>query len=79
MTWKTVERYSLGYDIQLKQFYVYYELEGDSTPYQISARPDEFLGLSDMFRNEGPIRFNVEGRYLVTSSGPVGDGEDKLL
>ena len=73
MTWKTVEHYSLGYDIQLKQFYVYYELEGDGTAHQISASPEEFLGLSEMFRNEGPISFNVEGRYFVTRSGPVGD------
>ena len=79
MTWKTVERYSLGYDIQLKQFYVYYELEGDNTAHQISTSPPEFLSLSDMFRNEGPISFNVEGQYFVTRAIPVGDQDDGLL
>jgi hypothetical protein len=32
----------------------------------------EFLSLSDMFRNGGPITFNTVGNYFVTASKPVG-------
>ena len=74
MARKTVERYNLGYNIQLKQFYLYYELEGENTAHQILPSPGEFLALSDMFRNEGPISFDTEGQYFVTQPTPPGTG-----
>jgi len=67
---KTVERYNLGYNIQLKQFYLYYELEGENTAHQILPSPGEFLALSDMFRNEGPISFDRKGNILSPSRPP---------
>ncbi len=79
MAWKTVERYNLGYNIQLKQFYLYYELEGENSAHQILPSPEEFLALSDMFRNEGSISFNTEGQYFVTRPGPAGDRDERLL
>ncbi|SEK62761.1 hypothetical protein [Nitrosovibrio tenuis] len=79
MAWKTVERYSLGYNVQLKQFYFYYELEGDSTAHQLTLSAGDFLALSDMFRYEGPISFNTEGQYFATRPAPVGDRDESLL
>lgn len=75
MAWKKVESYSLGYGIQKKQFYFYYQLQGESVVHQLFTTPEEFLGLSDMFRNEGPISFNTDGQYFTTNPEPVGEGE----
>lgn len=33
--------------------------------------PDDFRSLSQMFRNEGPIRFNTDGEYFITGPEPV--------
>lgn len=54
--------------------------------YQIFPTPEEFLGLSQMFRNglsqmfrnEGPISFNTHNQYFFTGSEPVGEGEADL-
>jgi hypothetical protein len=35
----------------------------------------EFLALADMFRNEGPIHFNTDGKYFVTAEEEVGEEE----
>jgi hypothetical protein len=75
MTWKTVAKYALGYNIKKAQFYFYYWLEGDGKAYQIFPSPDQFIGLSDMFRNEGPVKFNTDGMYFVTAEEEVGDEE----
>ena len=37
MTRKTVEKYHLGYNRGTKQFYFYYQLQGDATVTQIFA------------------------------------------
>ena len=75
MAWKKVDYYRLGYSIVKKRFYFYYKLEGVNVSYQIFPTPEEFVGLSDMFRNEGPISFNTTGKYFVTGIEEVGEEE----
>jgi len=75
MPWKNVDNYYLGYNITSKQFYFYYHLQGEPAVKQIFPTPQEFLALSDMFRNEAPISFNTDGNYFATSSEAVGEGE----
>ncbi|NIV35004.1 MAG: hypothetical protein GWN58_37775 [Anaerolineae bacterium] len=75
MAWKRVRNYRLGYSLQKKCFYIYYELEGESSVHQFFPTPEEFVGLSDMFRNEGPINFNTDHRYFVTGTEEVGEEE----
>lgn len=75
MAWKSVENYSLGYSIPKKQFYIYYKLVGDAVSHQFFPSPQEFVGLSDMFRNEGPISFNTDGSYFITGAEQVGEQE----
>jgi hypothetical protein len=75
MAWLRVENYWLGYSIPKKQFYFYYKLAGDSAAYQFFPTPEEFVGLSDMFRNEGPINFNTDGNYFVTAAEQIGEQE----
>jgi hypothetical protein len=61
--------------IPKKQFYFYYELEGEAVVHQFFPAPDEFLALADMFRNEGPINFNTDGQYFVSAAEQVGENE----
>jgi hypothetical protein len=75
MAWLRVDNYLLGYSIPKKQFYFYYKLAGESVVHQLFPTPQEFVGLSDMFRNEGPINFNTEGSYFVTAAEQVGEQE----
>ncbi len=75
MTWKKVDNYRLGYGISKRSFYFYYQLAGENSVYQIFPTPDEFIGLSDMFRNEGPIYFNTTGKYFVTGAEEIGEEE----
>lgn len=75
MAWKKVDNYRLGYGIVKRSFYFYYKLEGEGSVYQIFPTPEEFVGLSDMFRNEGPIYFNTIGKYFVTGAEEVGEEE----
>lgn len=75
MAWKLVDHYRLGYSVPKRSFYFYYRLRGDSTVYQIYPSPAEFTALADMFRNEGPIHFNTEGKYFVTAAEEVGEEE----
>jgi hypothetical protein len=75
MAWKRVDQYWLGYHHVNKQFYFYYHLEGENSVYQFFPSPEEFLGLADMFRNEGPISYNTDGKYFVTAAEPVGEEE----
>jgi hypothetical protein len=75
MAWKTVENYRLGYSVPKRAFYFYYRLEGDTTVYQMYPGSMEFLALADMFRNEGPIHFNTDGKYFVTAEEEVGEEE----
>ncbi len=75
MAWTRVRRYYLGYSMSRKQFLFWYELEGDPNTYQIFPTPEEFLGLADMFRNEGPIEHNSAGDYFATAAERVGEAE----
>jgi hypothetical protein len=75
MAWKRVANYNLGYSIPNNQFYFYYTLEGEGVVYQIFPTPQEFIALGDMFRNEGPINFNTDGRYFVSAAEEVGEHE----
>lgn len=70
MAWKMVENYNLGYNVQTKQFYFYYQLEGEDAIHQISPSAEDFLGLSDMFRHEKAISFSMDGQYFITGSEP---------
>ena len=75
MAWLRVENYWLGYSLPKKQFYFYYKLAGESVVHQFFPTPEEFVGLSDMFRNEGPINFNTDGSYFVTAAEQIGEEE----
>lgn len=75
MAWKKVDKYILGYSVRRKQFYFYYQLEGENRVIQIFPSPEEFIGLADMFRNEGPISYNTGGQYFCTAPEEVGEGE----
>jgi hypothetical protein len=75
MAWLRVNDYMLGYSIPKKQFYFYYELQGEAVVHQFFPAPDEFLALADMFRNEGPMNFNTDGQYFVSSAEQVGENE----
>ena len=75
MAWKRVANYYLGYNILKKQFYFYYTLISENVVYQIFPSPQEFLALADMFRNEGPINFNTDGKYFVSAAEQVGEQE----
>ena len=75
MTWKRVEKYWLGYSIAKKSFAFYYRLEGERTAHQFFPSPTEFVGLADMFRNEGPINFSTVGEYFVTAAEEIGEEE----
>ena len=77
MAWKKVENYWLGYSLIKKSFYFYFELCGENTVYQFFPTPEEFVGLSDMFRNEGPINFNTERKYFVTAAEEIGEEESQ--
>jgi hypothetical protein len=75
MAWLKVVNYMLGYSVPKKQFYFYYSLQGESVTYQFFPAPDEFIALADMFRNEGPISFNTDGKYFVSAAEQVGENE----
>ncbi|UCC73804.1 MAG: hypothetical protein JSV86_04385 [Gemmatimonadota bacterium] len=75
MGWKVVDKYRLGYSVEKRAFYFYYRLEGESIVYQIYPSAMEFMALADMFRNEGPIQFNTDGKYFVTEAEEVGEEE----
>ena len=75
MPLKAVTNYWLGYNVPQKQFYFYYKLAGEITTQQLFPTPQEFLALSDMFRNEGPINFNTDAQYFVSGAETVGEGE----
>lgn len=75
MAWKRVDNYWLGYSIPKKQFYFYYKLRGEGGVHQIFPSADEIVGLGDMFRNEGPMSFNTDGRYFVTAAEEIGEEE----
>jgi hypothetical protein len=75
MAWKLVDHYNLGYSITKKQFYFYYALQGEGVVHQFFPSPEEFVGLADMFRNEGPISFNTDGKYFVTAAEGIGEEE----
>ncbi|MBX3641415.1 MAG: hypothetical protein KF888_13140 [Nitrosomonas sp.] len=75
MAWIRVDKYWLGYSISKKSFYFYYSLQGDGTVHQFFPSPEEFIALADMFRNEGPINFNTDGKYFVTAAEEIGEGE----
>jgi hypothetical protein len=75
MAWITVSWYSLGFNIIDKQFYFYYGLEGDNSAYQIFITAPEMSALADMFRNEGPVTYNSDGHYFVTSQENIGEGQ----
>ena len=75
MAWKKVDNYRLGFSPIERNFYFYYKLAGETTVHQFFPSPQEFLGLSDMFRNEGPIHFNTDGRYFITAAEDVGEEE----
>jgi hypothetical protein len=75
MAWFKVNWYSLGFNIVDKQCYFYYGLEGDDNAYQIFLTAPEMSALADMFRNEGPVTYNSDGHYFVTSQEKIGQGE----
>jgi hypothetical protein len=75
MAWKVVDNYYLGYNISSKQFLFYYHFQGEAAVQQIFPSATEFVALADMFRNEGPIYFNTDVNYFVTSPEAVGEGE----
>ncbi len=75
MAWKKVEKYWLGYGQTNKQFFFYYQLEGETVVNQIFPTAAEFHALADMFRNEGPISYSTTGQYFVTAPENVGEGE----
>jgi hypothetical protein len=77
MTWIKVENYMLGYSLDKKQFYFYYKLQGESQVHQFFPSPAEAIALADMFRNEGPINFNTDGKYFVTAAEQIGENEPK--
>lgn len=75
MPWKKVVKYRLGYSYPKRSFYFYYELEGENAVHQFFPTADEFIGLGDMFRNEGPISYNTDGQYFVTGPEEIGEEE----
>jgi hypothetical protein len=75
MSWLRVTNYYLGYSVVNKQFYFYYQLQGESVVHQFFPTPDHFIALADMFRNEGPINFNTVGQYFVSAAEQVGENE----
>jgi hypothetical protein len=77
MAWIRVADYHLGYSILKKQFFFYYTLVGESLTHQIFPTPEEFIALADMFRNEGPINFNTDGKYFISAAEQIGEQEAK--
>jgi hypothetical protein len=77
MAWKQVDKYWLGYSVHKRTFYFYYRLVGEGTVFQIFPSPEEFSALADMFRNEGPISYNTDGKYFVTAPEEVGEEESQ--
>jgi hypothetical protein len=75
MAWKRVSNYSLGYSIPSNQFFFYYTLVGEPTTHQLFLSAHEFTALADMFRNEGPITFNTDGKYFASAAEQVGENE----
>ena len=75
MVWKRVENYWLGYSLETKRLSFYYKLEDESVVHQIFPGTQENLALADMFRNEGPIKFNTDGRYFISAPEEVGEEE----
>ncbi len=73
--WTQVESYSLGYNVGSKEFYIYYQLKGQTVSNQLFVDAHTFMALADMFRNEGPVNFNSQGNYFATGAEPVGEGE----
>jgi hypothetical protein len=71
MAWKRVANYNLGYNVPNKQFSFYYELAGELEKHQMRTSPIEFLALSDMFRNEGPILYNTVGKYFCSNAEEI--------
>ncbi len=77
MAFKKVDNYWLGYSVEQKRFFFYYRLEGEGKVTQLFPTPEEFIGLSDMFRNEGPISYNTTRKYFVTGAEEIGEEESK--
>jgi hypothetical protein len=75
MAWLRVDNYWLGYKHSDNQFYFYYKLQGESQVHQLFPSAHECLTLADMFRNEGPINYNTEGKYFITAAEQIGENE----
>ena len=75
MAWVKVFNYMLGYSVLKKQFYFFYTLQGEWVTHQFFPTPEEFRDLADMFRNEGPISFNTDGKYFISAAEQVGEKE----
>jgi hypothetical protein len=75
MAFVTVRGYALGFSVADKRFSVYYWLEDRSTVTQLFVDATQFSALADMFRNEGPVYYETDGQYFVTSQEVVGEGE----
>ena len=70
-----VANYNLGYSIPNKQFFFYYTLVGENQTYQLFPSAQEFMALADMFRNEGPMNFNTDGKYFISAAEQIGEQE----
>jgi hypothetical protein len=75
MAWVRVDKYWLGYSLTKKQFYFYYQLQGENVVHQFFPSPDVFIALADMFRNEGPMNYNTVNKYFVTAAEEIGEQE----
>jgi hypothetical protein len=56
------------------QFYFLFKPEG-SLGMKISVTPEVCMALADMFRNEGPVKYNTDNNTFSTGPEPIGEGE----
>jgi len=77
MAYKIVQQYLLQYEHGEKKYSIFFLPEGEETYRQMEVEPLEFIALSDMFRNEGPINYDERRNTFQTDSEPVGQEETR--
>ena len=73
MAWQKLVGYWLTYDVGTEQFKVWYQVQGSNVATPVNVSTEQFMALSDMFRNEKPVSFN--GSMFSTGKEPVGEEE----
>lgn len=74
MTHSKVEAYSVGYDVDDKQAFVHYWLDGDTAVHSVDVSATEMTMLADMFRNEVSLAYDHDRHRFVSARELVGHG-----